>query len=93
MIYYLNPRKQSESSGGNFEVHTDACKHAPDDKGSLIYLGNYGDARSAVLAAKREYLYMAVDIDGCYFCCRSENKEKEVSNWSFFICFKYYFIV
>lgn len=76
MIYYLNPKKQSSRSGGNFEVHTATCKHAPIDKTSMIYLGNFTTPKEAVMTAKRENLYMAVDIDGCFFCCRSENKEK-----------------
>lgn len=93
MIYYLNSKKQSTSSGGNYEVHSAICNHAPEDKSSMIYLGNYMTPREAILTAKRENLYMAMDIDGCYFCCRSENKEKEVSNWDFFICFYIKFIV
>lgn len=77
MVYYLNNKKQSSASGGNYEVHTAECTHAPLDKSNMIYLGSFKTPREAVMAAKRDHLAMAMDIDGCYFCCRSENKESK----------------
>ena len=76
MIYYLNPNKHHTITGGNYEVHTADCTHCPDDKTKLKFLGNHSDAKDAVMAAKQHYLYLAADIDGCYFCCREENKER-----------------
>lgn len=75
MIYYLNPSKQSIAAGGDYEVHAITCHHCPDDKTKLIYLGNHQSAKSAIIFAKQHYPTMAVDIDGCFFCCREEHKE------------------
>lgn len=75
MLYYLNPNKQAMSQGGNYEVHTIECHHCPDDKTRLKFLGNFNNPKDAVRAAKQHYLTLATDIDGCYFCCREENKE------------------
>lgn len=74
MIYYLNPKKQS-SDGGNYEVHTIECTHCPEDKTQLKFLGNHNNAIDAVIYAKQNYLYLAADIDGCYFCCREADTE------------------
>ena len=75
MVYYLNPKRQSEEAGSNYEVHTSECTHRPQDRSKLVYLGSFSSARDAIIYAKQTHITMAIDIDGCYFCCREQNKE------------------
>ena len=73
MIYYLDPSKVKAAASGKYGVHNDECPHCQLDKSNLKYLGSYNSPKDAIIAAKQQYLYLAMNIDGCSICCVEDN--------------------
>lgn len=58
--YYVNDRAQPN---GDHEVHKDGCSFMPS-AANRTYLGDFGNCRDAVAAARRHY----TQCNGCYYC-------------------------
>lgn len=58
--YYVNDRAQAN---GDHEVHKEGCDHMPAPANQR-YLGDFGNCRDAVAAARRYY----TQSNGCYYC-------------------------
>lgn len=60
--YYVNKNAQSN---GDHEVHKEGCSYLPNSV-NRIYLGEFSNCQSAVIAAKKHY----AQVNGCYYCSR-----------------------
>lgn len=73
--YILNKNKQDSDSGENYELHNEGtCSHLPDWENRLD-VGYFDNCHSAKAEAKRKYLSISSDIDGCYYCCNACHRE------------------
>lgn len=73
MNYYLNSNKQSNTNGGNYEIHKENCPYYYNNKSgkNFIYLGFFYSDIAALNAAKERFSKNAHEIDGCFRCCSS----------------------
>jgi hypothetical protein len=61
--YYVNKNAQEN---GDHEVHKSGCTYMPTAE-NRIYLGDFNECYSAVLAAMKHY----TQVNGCYHCSKA----------------------
>ena len=74
MYYFINLNKQSNSSGGNYEIHEQNCHYCNALNSNFHYLGYCSSEYEALLKAKRMFSHISKNIDGCFFCCKKIHK-------------------